>query len=452
MNKRTGIYFWLGMTLSSMFFYPLIASLNESPYYLNWKPLHTLEFLLAWLGISILFTIVLWFSLKKTTTRIGVPIIFTVSLLPFASMGVHVCRQLRLENDLIALAGNPVLYVFIFIALLWIVVIILHPKMDRRREKIRSFYFIFLLIISPLTLISVYAVIKSSFYIQMPAGEYLNGSSSSLGNKNEDPSVDSIYIVLFDEMSYEYLYENDSIKKSYPNIRAFASLADNFHYATAPGDETQTSIPALLLGKNNVEVKVIGNDIFMMDERNKLTPLMPSSNSLFSMAKSIGYRTAMYGDYHQYCKIFKDVVDDCKSFSIYNYADSNGRFSILNPILTTFILWPYIYPFGHLKNPANSVLHKKSVENIYDLGVKALSRSEPSFIFLHFGIPHVPFVFDADGFKPAPEPFLQNAENYIRQLKYVDRLFGNYLKEIKARAKFNNSTIILMSETITIEK
>ncbi len=445
MNKRIFHYFCFGLALSSMFFYPLTASLNDSPFYMHWRAIHTYEFLLSWLGIAILLSFVLWFSFEKLSSRSGLSIIFAVSILPFISMGIHICRQIGLKKELIWLFQNRFSYGFILVIFLFTMVILVHPKMDSWRKKIQSLYTIALIVLSPLSLLSLYTVINFGF-CEQPGIELLTDKPVFSSNPGKNTPTDNIYILLFDEMSYEYLYDNNLIREIYPNISAFASSSDNFHSADSPGGGTLSSIPALLLGKNKLEIKTVGNDIFSVNEQNELIPLRLYPDNLFSMATHKGYYTALFGWYLQYEKIVGNIADDCISFGMYNYSSLSEKFSILNPILTTIFTWPQNYPFGFFKKPMYAVFHKKNVENIFNLGFTALSRTEPSFIFLHFPIPHNPFVYDIGGFNPAFDPFLETDENYINQLKYVDWMVGKYLKEMKSRNKFDNSTIILMSD------
>ena len=92
---------WLGLALSSMFFYPLSAALIDGPYYMHWRWLHTAEFLIAWLGIAAILTPLLRLSLEKLGPRLGLLGLMAIALLPLASMGIRVARQLDLRDALI---------------------------------------------------------------------------------------------------------------------------------------------------------------------------------------------------------------------------------------------------------------------------------------------------------------------------------------------------------------
>ena len=86
-QHRPFFFIGLGLTLSSMFFYPLTASLNDSLFYMHWQTVHTYELFLSWLGVALLFAGLLWilFNIQKTWQKLLV--IGIISILPFSSMG-----------------------------------------------------------------------------------------------------------------------------------------------------------------------------------------------------------------------------------------------------------------------------------------------------------------------------------------------------------------------------
>lgn len=443
-KKALLLSLWLGLTLGSMFFYPLTSSLHDSPYYMHWKPIHSLELLLAWVFVSAIFFSLMLFSLKKSGTRIGVAVVIIALAFPLISMLLHMARQLKLDTSLIKFANGYILYGILGGLALLIAVIVLADGFQNLRRKFQSALVIFLLVISPMNLTSVYAVFKSGHFLSRQA--FRQNAERPKDEKNSAMPYGDIYIIVFDEMSYEYLYENKNVKGAFPNIKAFSSQADNYHLASAPGDSTESSMPGILMGLRKVKLKIKGDNIYISEENKELLPLKLDAENLPSTARAKGYKTALYGWYHDYCKMFGNVLDECRSFSLYNYSDVNERFSVLDPVRTTFILWPYVKPAGYFKVPVYSEFHKRNVEAIYRLAVSYLGKSEASFVFIHFPIPHIPFVYGPDGYNPPPDPYLPSEQNYIKQLKYVDRLFGDFIGKMKVTGKYEKSAVVLMSD------
>ena len=67
-------------------------------------------------------------------------------------------------------------------------------------------------------------------------------------------------------------------------------------------------------------------------------------------------------------------------------------------------------------------------------------------MFSHIYIPHLPFVFNRNGYYDNNEPFLENDENYQKQLEYVDHLLGELINKMKKNSIFESSEIIVLSD------
>jgi arylsulfatase A-like enzyme len=67
-------------------------------------------------------------------------------------------------------------------------------------------------------------------------------------------------------------------------------------------------------------------------------------------------------------------------------------------------------------------------------------------MFSHIYIPHIPFVFNRNGYYDNNEPFLQNSENYQKQLEYVDYLLGELINKMEEYGIFESSEIIVLSD------
>jgi hypothetical protein len=371
-------------------------------------------------------------------------VLSATALLPAVSMAVHISRQLKLAGPLTKAAASPHIKIFVPALLCLMGIAVLLPKKQTLRKGLMKVLFVMLLVISPLILTSLYTVVKASTVVEDTAPK----ETLAAPHDYKPPLLPdgSIYLIIFDEMSYEYLYENGEVKKAFPNFRAFSSVADNYHDATAPGPDTMTSLPALLNAEEGLKTKVLGSRLYVVEKGRKPTELVPSPENILSMARAQGYGTALYGWYHDYCNIFKNLLDACKSYSIYNYAASAKGFSPLNPFFTNFNLWPYVYPAGYIKNLTSVPFQRNNANDMLDRSLKTLEVDEPYFYFIHFGVPHVPFVFDGSGYNPPADPFNPSDKNYINQLTYVDRMFGRFMAKMKDVNKFDNSTVVVMSD------
>ena len=91
-------------------------------------------------------------------------------------------------------------------------------------------------------------------------------------------------------------------------------------------------------------------------------------------------------------------------------------------MLTTFVLWPRQFPVGLLKTPAFTRQQRGLVDETRAFAGRPLAPNRPVFRFVHFSVPHLPFVFDASGYNP-PWNSLQTAPDDAAtsaQLHYTD--------------------------------
>ena len=89
---------------------------------------------------------------------------------------------------------------------------------------------------------------------------------------------------------------------------------------------------------------------------------------------------------------------------------------------------------------------KMQTEQVFHLTLKTLDEKAPVFMFSHIYIPHIPFVFNRNGYYDNNQPFLQNSENYQRQLEYVDYLLGELINKMEENGIFESSEIIVLSD------
>jgi len=443
-TRTLGKHAWLGLALSSMFFYPLIASLTDGPYFMHWRWAHTAEFLTAWLGIAAVLGFLVWISIERLSSRLGLLGLMMVGLLPFSSMGIHLARQLDLRDALVESSRRGLVVGLALPLTLGALALVLHPRLGQWRGRVRSLVVVVVIIVSPVSVLSLIAVVKAGF--QSAHSAVQPRPLSEVSSLPENPPLGSIHLLVFDEMDYGYLYKEGKVRESYSNFREFSSVADNFHQARAPAGTTLASIPGLLLGRAEMEIEVQGNDIYVMSDEGATRIESDSPENLFSMARQRGLHTRVYGWYHPYCRTFRSVLDDCDVASIYNQSSIGTDFSFLSPIFTTLVLWPNNKPFGFLKSPVYAPFHHAHVERVLRLAVAALDQEGRSFEFLHFGVPHLPFIYDSSGYNPAASQYLENDENYENQLSYVDRLFGEYVRALKRAGRFENATVIATSD------
>ena len=128
------------------------------------------------------------------------------------------------------------------------------------------------------------------------------------------------------------------------------------------------------------------------------------------------------------------LLDRCVDYSLYNASSVRPGFSPLDAVRTTLILWPHQFPAGLLKNPPFADHQRLVAARLEAHAVEPFEPGSGTLRFVHFSIPHVPFVFDRDGYNPPFDPVADRIDAYRRQLEYVDGVFGRILASVSRSA------------------
>jgi len=178
-------------------------------------------------------------------------------------------------------------------------------------------------------------------------------------------------------------------------------------------------------------------------------------SSIFTLAKEHGYTTALEGFYQPYRRMFGNQLDYCRSFSIYPRGDR-----LLDNLIMTTVRNHYWFT-----DPATAYLRRLlegrlqgrrifQVNNwLLDESLRLIREcSSNTVAFFHWPLPHGPFVFNEDGSYHgsysgnAVLGFNGSAEDYQRQLLYLDRVVGRIIGQLKAAGKFDEALLIFTSD------
>ena len=429
---------WLGIALAALFFYPLAIVLDSDIVYMQWQPRDTAETLAAFALLALLLgglVLALWRRPGRGAT-LGLALVAAVPTLSFLA---GLSRQLPFDDALIGAWENPALRLGLpaIIGLVALGTLVLRPDTVARWLR-RG-----LLALSFVSLVVMLTFIRAASAEPLPvAVERASAPGTAAA------SCVSVVALLFDELSFAYLYDGTEIRAEFPALRRLSSMAVNYLRVRAPADETLVALPAYLAGRHIERVDIEGPQLREVGADGAARPLtLDTPESLFGMAQRLGYRTEMGGYYLPYCSLLGKAVDVCRTVSFYNASGPNAAFSPLHPIVTTLVMWPRQFPFGLLKNPAFAGVQRNIVETVHSFARRPLPTDRPVFRFVHFSVPHLPFAFDENGYNPPFNPLRTSPdEAYVRQLRYVDRLVGEIVAEMERAGTFDRTTVVVLAD------
>jgi hypothetical protein len=442
---------WRGTTLASLFFYPLTAAMSTGSFWLQWRRQDAGEFLVAFAVAAVVLGTAWDLTLRpqQASRRAVLQCLVVLGpLLSFFSVAVRLFPRdwVLWRVETVAGAANygepgalaQLLIGGLLLAFLWTV-----AAKPIRFLRVMDFG---LLVASPIVFVVFFSVL-SALMASPERGRNADSSSSAGLQKGDKLGQKHVVVMVFDELSYRYLYQGRAIRSDLPHLAGFSSGATNYHAASSAGEDTLASMFGLLAGRRLRGVYVNGNNAFEGLEDGEVVPVdVRGAEALFPLARAAGYRTEMIGYAIPYCAELGGTVDDCHAFSLFNYSTSAPGWSIVHPVMSNFLLWPHQSIFGFVRIPVAVFQQKRRLEEMKKLATAELSHVQPVFRLVHFSVPHIPFVSDDRSEGPGPEPFIQDEKNYVMQLRFLDGVVGDILSGLSSGGVTEESTVVLTSD------
>jgi hypothetical protein len=263
------------------------------------------------------------------------------------------------------------------------------------------------------------------------------------------PGERPVYLLLFDEWSLARSVGPDGrFLPELVNLRRLAAMGTTYTEARSPGDATYRAIPRLLYGENGEVIPGDGAAQWRIGDSIAPAAEMPS---IFEMARDWGYRTELVGWYLPYASLVGKDLDGCQAWTqVYKRP---GFRRLVDQ------MWENL---RYLPDPLSravwrSLYARAFSENWYALEQKVedeamrLARRSPdnTFGFVHFPLPHAPFVFGAGGqyLGPFDEARMHGTvEDNARHLRVVDALVGRFMRALDSVGRLDSAVVVLTSD------
>jgi len=245
-----------------------------------------------------------------------------------------------------------------------------------------------------------------------------------------------IHLILFDMLSYDFIFENHRIKSVYNNFESFSNEADVYISAFSPSGTTSQAIARLTTG---IDLKNIGYDLYQWTAQTKDSverKEISSYETLFSMASKGGYNVFLRAFALPYLNNFGEHIQSGKVYPFDNLWRA-GMHSLI---------WPVLSPGG--------IQHQNTTTGIFNDYVTRI-RTVPrnTFFYTHWNIPHDPFIYGDEGQKLNRIELTRNlitqpdrSLKYQHQLIGTDRILGGLIRAIKNSGTYDESLIIVTSD------
>lgn len=265
------------------------------------------------------------------------------------------------------------------------------------------------------------------------------------------PAHARVIWILFDELSYQQVYE-----RRYPGLalHAFDALAHestSFTHVIPAGAYTEEVVPSLLTGwpVDSIRASSNGRRLSLHNPVTGAWQRFDQHQTVFQDALNDGYSTAITGWYNPYCRILPQVLDRCFWTLQLPYPGgmvpgqsvlANVHSQIFQRLDTMFnLLRPHQHESAGLALEAR--LHVADYVELRDSADAMLNDSASDFLFLHMPLPHPLGIYDR-----RRGVLTTHSTSYIDNLALADKYLAHVRQLLEQRGEWNSSTIVVMGD------
>ncbi len=248
--------------------------------------------------------------------------------------------------------------------------------------------------------------------------------------------------ILFDEASYDQLFDHPQPGATYPNFNRLASESILFTDVQPAGYFTERVVPSLLEGETVTQEKSdLEGQLFVRTRENPHWRLYPDQRTLFAEAQREGWSTGAVGWYNPYCRTEAAELDDCfwtlttplpGRYSQDRSAWSNAVAPLGKSIRRLF--------GQSVRDPTAWQMHAGDYEALMARVAPEIAGDRIGFLFFHLPLPH------PGGFYSRKTREIGVDGSYLDNLALADATLGELLREIDGSALGSRTTVIVSSD------
>lgn len=335
----------------------------------------------------------------------------------------------------------------IFICIIFITIIILLLRWQDRMLRILVTVVMILLPFSFLTIgQSIIQIIKDE-----PVTRFADRPPLPLMETSK-PHNARVVIVIFDEMDKRIAFDgraSDAQLPEFDRLRRESCYANN---AFPPGMHTIISMPALITGKlvKNVWPKNQQELLLDYDDGHEMVP-WSSQPTIFSLAHELGFNTALVGRAIPYSRIIGGSLN--QYFLPASTQSVNGPMSLFAAMRGQIMTIIGTLPFATRLDLPGKLKSKKEKETALKLAIashesnldnakKAVVDDRFGLVFVHFDVPHQPWIYD----RSKADYSWAGDRSYQDNLALADRTLGSLRREMETAGVWKGTNVLVTSD------
>ncbi|HEV2577433.1 MAG TPA: sulfatase-like hydrolase/transferase [Acidobacteriaceae bacterium] len=254
--------------------------------------------------------------------------------------------------------------------------------------------------------------------------------------------------VLFDELSYDQLFEHRAHDLALPNFDALRAQSTLYTNMQPVGLKTVKIVPSLLSGAAVDDFRYEFNNSFRVhyDGVHGWHPL-DGSGTIFHDAERAGWRTAAVGWYNPYCTIYRSALDSCYWTNLDRTdGDMAQRYSLWRNTARPFqglVIQLFSPVLADRRSCDFDVRQRLQTDlSLQQHAMELLKQDQADFIFLHLPIPHSPNIWS----RVNDEYAHGCGSSYLDNLALADRTLGAMMAVLQQSPRWKDTTVIVQGD------
>lgn len=276
-----------------------------------------------------------------------------------------------------------------------------------------------------------------------------NSPQYALVTQPPPPAVDApakpapVLLIVMDCLDIDRTTNDPDMMRRFPNLSSLAQQGTVFTDTRTPGLRTHLSMPAILFQDRRVGLS--GPNEYALSDGTQ-TPL-EDLPTWFDMVARDGDFRVLLGFHIDYYKLVGERVDWLRSPNDHYVALSESFAENLRSHAFTFA-YPTRVPLLSDSAYVTEFYNDRwahLAQSGHDSCMLALRNYGPALVgVFHTVLPHLPYLFDADGYRPQPD--LPEDELYAQNLEYGDKQLGEMFAELRRQGLWDSATIIVTGD------
>jgi hypothetical protein len=251
--------------------------------------------------------------------------------------------------------------------------------------------------------------------------------------------------IIFDEWDYRLTFPERKPGIQLPELDRLRETAIFAENAIPPSNSTIHSLPALLSGRTFATAPRVmdRNTLLLTASGADRSSAFGSGPTIFSRARAQGFNSGLAGWFLPYCRVIGDTLADCKWYPMERQFNTMGAsfFTILpNQVRSLFETSSYS-PFGRSLVVQQCV---RTYDSLLADAKRLVSDRSLDLVFLHFDVPHPPYLFDRTTGKL--DRSNSGVSGYLDNLVLLDRTVGAIREAMTRAGVWDSSTVLISSD------